>query len=60
MTDNPSEKQPASTYPFDFDAAALPQNVDANQCEHDPPHPVGQCVHDWRIHWGELDKTAIE
>lgn len=35
--------------------------VDAKQCDHtDPTHQHGDshCIHDWRVRWGNVDRTA--
>lgn len=30
--------------------------VDPKLCDHDADPPVCFCIHDWRIHWGNVKK----
>lgn len=51
---NPSERQRAAPYDSDFILAALPDDVDPFSCDHE--EGFCQCAHDWRIHWGNVEK----
>jgi hypothetical protein len=44
-------------YTVSPDYEYAPWNVDATKCSHttDGPH---NCVHDWRVHWGNVEKTG--
>ncbi|AOT25521.1 head-to-tail connector protein [Mycobacterium phage Margo] len=33
-----------------------PDNVDVRRCHDNDEHPEHHCVHDWRIHWGNVDR----
>jgi hypothetical protein len=55
-----SEAQPAATYPFDYLQGVLPEEVDRKLCEHEVDPPESHCVHDWRIEWGNVEKTEAE
>lgn len=43
------------TYP-DGTSAVLPPEVNHNDCDHQADPPVVRCVHDWRIHWGNMNR----
>lgn len=32
--------------------------VDPLKCDHESDPPVCQCIHDWRIDWGNVPKQA--
>ena len=51
-TDGPYIVDPL-TYPLH------PDNVDATKCGHTTQEPH-YCVHDWRVHWGNVEKTGEE
>jgi hypothetical protein len=55
-----SDRQPASFYPDDFLEAVLPPEVDRTYCEHENGQRESHCVHDWRIHWGNVEKTGVD
>jgi hypothetical protein len=51
------EHQVAAPYPADFLLAVKPDEVAPYNCDHD--EVICECVHDWRIHWGNVPrKTA--
>lgn len=43
-------------YPPGFRTAVTPDLVDPNFCVHDANPPICNCVHDWRIEWGNVKK----
>jgi hypothetical protein len=46
-------------YPPGFTVAVTPDQVNAFNCDHEADPPVCNCVHDWRIEWGNVRrKTA--
>lgn len=49
--------QKADFYPLEFLLAVQPDEVNPNLCYHESDDPVCFCVHDWRIHWGNVSKT---
>lgn len=53
-----AEYQAASVYPTSFTKAVLPDEVAPYLCEHDANPSICQCVHDWRINWGNLPKKT--
>lgn len=36
-----------------------PDNVDASKCGHTTQEPHN-CVHDWRVYWGNVPRTEEE
>lgn len=50
--------QVAAPYPADFDQAVKPDEVAPYNCDHDASDPTCLCVHDWRIHWGNVPKKT--
>lgn len=57
MTDG-AEYQKKAPYPSMYRIAVKPEEVDANFCIHDANPPVCNCVHDWRIEFGNVKKKA--
>lgn len=50
--------QPAGEYPSTFTSAVLPGEVTTSYCEHEVDPPICYCVHDWRIEWGQVERTV--
>ena len=50
--------QAADEYDPYFGDGALPGKVAPYNCDHDADPPVCQCVHDWRINWGNVPKKT--
>ncbi|AEJ94505.1 hypothetical protein PBI_ACHEBE_18 [Mycobacterium phage Achebe] len=57
MSADPSDRHPPIPYPIDFGLAVRPEHVDVSKCDHE--FGVCFCVHDWRIHWGNLDRSGL-
>ncbi|QFP95685.1 hypothetical protein SEA_SHYGU2_18 [Mycobacterium phage Shygu2] len=57
MSADPSDRQPPIPYPIDFGLAVRPEHVDVSKCDHE--FGVCFCVHDWRIHWGNLERKGL-
>ncbi|AEJ92012.1 hypothetical protein SEA_TNGUYEN7_18 [Mycobacterium phage TNguyen7] len=36
-----------------------PDNVDVTQCHDNDESPEHFCIHDWRIHWGNVDRRQF-
>ncbi|AGK87949.1 head-tail connector protein [Mycobacterium phage Severus] len=51
-----SDRQPPAPYPPDA-PAVRPENVDVEKCDHE--FGVCYCVHDWRIHWGNVERGGF-
>lgn len=51
-----SDRQPPAPYPTGFLLAVRPEDVNANECDHDLG--ICSCVHDWRIHWGNVKRQS--
>jgi hypothetical protein len=49
-------RQRASTYPPGLLIARLPGEVDTSFCQHEADPPICNCVHDWRIEWGNVSR----
>lgn len=60
MTDVPGGEnwQAKAPYPPGFILAVKPEGVAPYNCDHDADPPVCECVHDWRINWGNLPKKT--
>ncbi|BBX09494.1 hypothetical protein MAIC_42970 [Mycolicibacterium aichiense] len=43
-------------YPPGFIVAVRPDEVDRSLCDHELG--ICYCVHDWRIHWGNLPRVS--
>ncbi|ASZ75451.1 head-tail connector protein [Mycobacterium phage Kimona] len=52
-----SDVQPAGPYPDDFTLAVNPEDVDPSKCDHELG--ICYCVHDWRIHWGNVERRGL-
>ena len=37
--------------------AVKPPKINVSKCDHDADPPICYCVHDWRIHWGNLPRS---
>ncbi|QGJ88771.1 hypothetical protein SEA_YECEY3_19 [Mycobacterium phage Yecey3] len=44
-------------YPSGFIVATTPDLVDNTLCDHEADPPVCNCVHDWRIEWGNVSRA---
>lgn len=51
-----SDRQPPLPYPDDFTEAVRPEHVNTAKCDHE--NGICFCVHDWRIHWGNLPRSS--
>jgi hypothetical protein len=51
-----AEYQPKGNYPPTFLLAVPPGEVTTAFCEHEADPPVCNCVHDWRINWGNVER----
>lgn len=57
MTDG-AEYQKKAPYPSTFILAVKPEDVDPFACQHESSTPTSNCVHDWRINWGNEPKKS--
>lgn len=50
--------QPYEPYPVGFNLAVEPGEVTTALCQHEStPNKCG-CVHDWRVHWGNVGRKS--
>ena len=55
MSASDVQRAPIS-YPDGWALAVTPDAVDASLCTHEDDDPACFCVHDWRIHWGNMSR----